>query len=370
MASFFPGSNPHPGLIALVAAALAFPSGADAGVLSFKPGKLSFGSNALGESTQLSATLRNATATDVALLGAKLTGKAGAYSFSTTCGKVLKAGRRCDYQVKYTPRSLRANGAVLEVSTADPASPVVRLQLRGNLYGAINDTGVTACGDLGQNGLPCPIEGFEGQDAEQGRDARANHDADGHAGFSFTKLDSAGRALPASANSWDCVRDNVTGLMWEVKPKGDSVVGNQGLHDADDVYSWYSADSSNNDGFEGYRDQGNSCAGYDSAVPAAYCNTEAYAARVNAAGWCGVNDWRVPSVEELKGLVDVSVAAPGPAIDTGYFPDIGLATYWTSVPVAGNADFAWSVAFSHGSSNYARRSAGNALRLVRGGSRS
>ncbi len=33
----------------------------------------------------------------------------------------------------------------------------------------------------------------------------------------YTKLDAAGNDLPTGATEWTCVRDNDTGLIWEVK---------------------------------------------------------------------------------------------------------------------------------------------------------
>ena len=31
---------------------------------------------------------------------------------------------------------------------------------------ALNDTGIKTCSNATQNGLPCPVAGFQGQDAE------------------------------------------------------------------------------------------------------------------------------------------------------------------------------------------------------------
>jgi len=43
---------------------------------------------------------------------------------------------------------------------------------------ALNDTGITTCSNATQNGLPCPVAGFPGQDAEYGTNK-----------FDFIKLD-------------------------------------------------------------------------------------------------------------------------------------------------------------------------------------
>ena len=63
------------------------------------------------------------------------------------------------------------------------------VQSLNNITGKLNDTGITACGDASNNNLDCPVNDYHGQDAEYGRDATHNDDSDGHAGFSFTKLD-------------------------------------------------------------------------------------------------------------------------------------------------------------------------------------
>ena len=55
-----------------------------------------------------------------------------------------------------------------------------------------------------------------GDDADYGFDATANDDSDGHAGLSYTKLDSSGLELPNNAVSWDFVRDNRSQLIYKM----------------------------------------------------------------------------------------------------------------------------------------------------------
>ncbi len=88
--------------------------------------------------------------------------------------------------------------------------------------------------------MACPVATYPGQDAEYGRDATHNDNSDGHAGFSFTKLDANGNTLPTTALSWSCVKDNVTGLIWEVK------TDDSGLQDMGNIYSWYNPDNNAN----------------------------------------------------------------------------------------------------------------------------
>ena len=98
----------------------------------------------------------------------------------------------------------------------------------------LNDTGITGCANGTQDFLPCPQPGYPSQDAETGRDAQVGLQklGAGPAGFDFTKLDRNGYPLPDSAMNWDCVRDNVTGLIWEIK------TNDGGLRDWDWTYTW------------------------------------------------------------------------------------------------------------------------------------
>ncbi|GEM_PF-6033280 len=249
------------------------------------------------------------------------------------------------------------------LSRAQMAVFIVRTFGLSSLAMPLNDTGITWGGDYPSgNNTTCTSNIGAPQDCDQGRDATHNDDSDGHAGFSFTKLDANGNPLPASAASWSCVKDNVTGLIWEVKTT------DGGLHDKNDSYNWYNTDASNNGGFEGYADDdGNICYGYSSADPASYCNTQAFVARVNQQGWCGYHDWRMPSREELRSPVNYAISYPGPTIDTNYFPNDSASAVWSASPnVYGSSD-AWGLDFSYGGDDPYPKGSPHHVRLVRGG---
>jgi hypothetical protein len=222
----------------------------------------------------------------------------------------------------------------------------------------LNDTGITFCRGNGEDGS-CPIMWFRGQDGEYGRDVTNNDDSDGHAGFSFTKLDADGNPLPASATQWSCVRDNVTHLTWEGKTNGG------GLQDKDNTYTWYNPNSSINGGTPGTRDGGECTGGID-------CDTNAYVQAINAQGLCGANDWRVPDVRELNSIINNE--RWGPAIDTEYFPNTPhvYIYYWSSVPVASSSlpecetGCAWCVSTYEASTVPGKRDYQLNVRLVRG----
>ena len=214
---------------------------------------------------------------------------------------------------------------------------------------ALNDTGITWGGDYSSgNNSDCSSNISATQDCHQGRDADSgtNDDSDGHAGFSFTKLDSSGNALTASATNWSCVQDNVTGLIWEVKTDDGSE------RDKDNAYRWggltaIGRDSSNREG--SYYDDWNNL--------------------VNAAnsgnGLCGFTDWRVPDIEELRSIVDYS--RTNPSIDVDYFPNTHSARYWSASPSAYDSYNAWRLDFSDGNDYGSYRGSNGHVRLVRSG---
>ena len=215
----------------------------------------------------------------------------------------------------------------------------------------LNDTGITTCSDASTNGLTCPQIGYEGQDAEYGRDLTVNNDTDGHAGFSFTKLDSNGIALPFSAPGWDCVLDNITGLIWEMKTT-------TGLQTSAYTYTWYNSTGINDGGLAGTANGG-------VCFDAVNCDTEKFVAAVNATGLCGASDWHLPSRYELLSIVNNNIDYP--SIDVNYFPNSQIIRYWTSSPNAEGGTRAWSVHFIDGYVNDYVKSTSYAVRLVRGG---
>lgn len=259
--------------------------------------------------------------------------------------------------------------------------PILAGAQQGNVINVIgwqplNDTGMTWSGNyVSSNNSTCVSSTtpnsdnvVAAQDCSHGRDTTNNDDSDGHAGFSYTKLDRAGVPLTdQSANyattPWACVQDNVTGLIWEVK------TDDSGLHDKDDKYNWYNTDPTTNGGDDGYDDySGNICYGYNSSDFSTFCNTQAYVNRVNDVGLCGAPDWRMPTRKELEGIVAYHRYLP--AIDTEYFPNAVSSDVWSGSPEAGSTGilvYAWSVDFYHGDSHYGYRHVDQDVRLVRGG---
>ena len=206
----------------------------------------------------------------------------------------------------------------------------------------LNDTGITWGGNYPEgNNTTCTSNIDAPQDCHQGRDATHNDPTDGHGGFSFTKLDQSGNSLPASAATWSCVRDNVTGLVWEVK------TDDGGIHDKDNIYRW-GGKTALGTGYGKY-----------------YPDWNTLVDGSNSERLCGYSDWRVPTRAELQGLVHYG--RTNPAIDTDYFPD-ALWSSWSASPSAFWSAYAWGVSFYVGHADFTIwRDARNHVRLVSSG---
>ncbi|AEP29111.1 DUF1566 domain-containing protein [Brumicola nitratireducens] len=234
----------------------------------------------------------------------------------------------------------------------------------------LNDTGVSL--NANNNANLAAYQGeFAGQDAHNGYDRMATSGFSdkagrGELGFDFTRLNQNGDELDQDTADWRCVRDNITGLIWENKT---GIPGD--LHDAEQLFTWYAF--GDNGGFEGDPNAGSTACNLSSEE----CNTQAYVDTVNAQGLCGFFDWRLPSHNELLSLVHFGKLQP-PLIESEYFPDMGTTDpntflwYWTFVPnVDGvserGAQNAWAIDFNSGVDNFINKSTQARVKLVRAG---
>ncbi len=141
------------------------------------------------------------------------------------------------------------------------------------------------------------------------------------------------------------VRDNETGLVWEVKQNKDGVTDYGNPNDSDNTYLFFEA-------------------------------SQKFIAALNTAKWGGFSDWRLPNRKELGTLYrnnDID-----PRIDTSFFPNTQSLFYWSST--TDFRDRPKAVGFSGGSGgwggdfddyyggNYGKSgSYGYYVRAVRGG---
>ncbi len=218
---------------------------------------------------------------------------------------------------------------------------------------AFNDTGIDWCangstnfsdGDATQKRQNCEsVAGNSpGQDAMRpdSRDVRAREGelqkvGTGAAGFDYTKLNADGDDLEAIASDWVCVRDNHTGLIWEVKLDGVGV----GLRGREHHFTWYDSIYEGVDGRSAGVKDGGDCVG-------SRCDTEGYVEAVNAEGLCGASDWRMPTIDELHSISHLG--SSNPAIDADFFPNTASSRFWSSSLNAGNPHSAWYTRFERG----------------------
>ena len=162
------------------------------------------------------------------------------------------------------------------------------------------------------------------QDGMIGRDVTSASNTDGKLGFGFSAV--------GSYASSECVKDKLSGLVWE----GKTTTGERA--------------SSNS-----YSNYGDSRFG----------DASTYVTAVNAAKLCGYSNWRLPTRDELQALVDYSVVSPNATIDATWFPNTVAASYWSASSYLGSSAKAWSVSFANGSVSNSARSGKLQLRLVR-----
>ncbi len=259
--------------------------------------------------------------------------------------------------------------------------------------GLLNDTGIDWCSQnitTGSwvNNVLCATfnwgSNFWGQqqDAYFGRDAQAKAGTltkvgGGMAGFDFTKIGASGKVLAkqgetwsdngteAASTQWDCVRDNVTGLVWEVKRNDATHLRHMGH-----AYAWYNTDTTSNGSTVGYEAPLDDAYGNPVTAPTcagvanvAKCNTQSYVTAVNAVGLCGKKDWRLPTLYELRSMVHAGRI--NPTADTDYFPNTPAIWTWSSSPNVNDSDHAWSIDFLRGLSYSDQTRYANRVRLVR-----
>ncbi len=215
----------------------------------------------------------------------------------------------------------------------------------------LNDTGITRAGEYPSgNNADCSSTNISApQDCHTGRDATHNDSTDGHAGFSFTKLDASGtplvdQSVDYTTTPWACVQDHVTGFVWEVK------TATAGIHNQDNTYQWGGLTAI---GIDHPNRQGTY---YDPSWNELVQGS-------NSDSLCGFDNWRVPSVDELSGLMNLGTFFP--AIDINYFPNSVTSEFLSSSPLADDDSKAWIIGLygSHGSGIF--RNSSYRVRLVR-----
>ncbi len=170
---------------------------------------------------------------------------------------------------------------------------------------------------------------------------------------SYTKLDADNNELPDSASSWHMVRDNNTGLIWEVKQNMDGSPDYTNHNDADNTYTWFDSNSATNGGASG-------TSGNDT-------DSEDFINALNAENFGDFNDWRLPTIRELIYIGNHQTLYP--AIDTSFFPNTyGSGPYFnfTSTTNAEFPDLVHTVLFGTCTAGAQDKSDSGYIRAVRG----
>lgn len=178
---------------------------------------------------------------------------------------------------------------------------LIALLAWSSAHAALNDTGQIRCLANGEPVECSKLSAPAGQDAQSGRDADAavgklRKFGGSVKGFDFTPLDANGQTIPVSAEGKPqtppaCVRDNVTGLVWqEVK-----------LRYVKHYVSFPVVESAQNE--------------------------------INYSRYCGLSDWRLPSTRELLSIMDYGEVDP--MFDLSFFPGSTSDRFWTAdVPLS------------------------------------
>lgn len=167
--------------------------------------------------------------------------------------------------------------------------------------------------------------------------------------INYLKTDHDGKVLPDNANTWSCIEDVKSGLIWEVKSDDGSI------HDKNNSYTWFQPDATAPQGVA----DGGQCKG-DSD-----CDTHAYVAFVNKQGYCSYSDWRLPTKDEMLSIVNFENSNATVTINKDYFPAALPSWYWTASSNENKPEYAWYVLFSNGVTLNSLKESSKHIRLVR-----
>jgi len=236
----------------------------------------------------------------------------------------------------------------------------------------LTDTGAIFCGNYAEstepdevhaNDVDCSLIEFpesypipQGQDGHYGLDVTQSNNVDGLAGLKYIKLDNFGDILPDDSETWSCVLDQVTGLIWEVKHEGPEFTASHNR------FTWFNENSFVNGGDIGSEGDSVSC-----SLSGLNCNTATYVQLVNDELMCGSNQMRLPTPRELLGLISLKQGDIGTKVDIDYFPFLhtGNSRYWTSTPFISTSNRAYVVDFLSAKLTHEPKSNTEGILLVR-----
>lgn len=89
------------------------------------------------------------------------------------------------------------------------------------------------------------------------------------------------------------------------------------------------------------------------------------AKRFSRHAFAGKSDWRMPTIDELKGIVEKR--CKGPSFNLEIFPNAPTSVLWSSSEIPGRDDKAWQMYSPSGVAIKGNKAVEGRIRLVRGG---
>ena len=163
----------------------------------------------------------------------------------------------------------------------------------------------------------------------------------------FKKMSNDAKILELESLEWSCVLENNKSLVWEVKSES------EGIQYALNTYTWFDGVSGRENGTYSkncYWGKG--------------CNTQAYIEDINKAELCTYSDWRLPTKDELNSIRN-HWGDSDILIDSNFFPNTQMGTYWTSMSAKDNPSLAYEIPFFFGGSEVRDKTIDTFVRLVR-----
>ncbi|RUO39522.1 hypothetical protein CWE22_09495 [Pseudidiomarina aestuarii] len=242
--------------------------------------------------------------------------------------------------VKEGGESVILSFANVREADSNPDLSTQTIVIRGDAI--LADTGAVEYYNNGDFAAATPDAEHPNQDADYGRDTTAavDNNADGSGNLNLTKLDSSGNALPQNASSFSCVRDNLSGTVYAVWAEGDAL--DNFYFNPTYQYKWFDSDVENNAGNPGTLTPISAFPGIpDDNEPVYFerdecrfpavnvirqdlgCSSENYINYLNVDGYCGFDDWRLPTISELQ---SIALYQQNQTQDNLFFPDVAMMT--------------------------------------------
>lgn len=230
--------------------------------------------------------------------------------------------------------TVAACAALLSVGTAQAADPTVKCR----------QSKLKAQGKL-QSCLKKNAAGVQGGKTDGSADCQTKFTA------ALQKADDKATAAATSCryidNNDGTVSDLNTGLVWEKK-----IAGSSCTHCVNDTYTWSTGSP--------YGPNGTAFSTFLYALNGATSTNGTDTATACFAGHC---DWRLPTIQELQGIVDGSQS---PTIDPVFGPTKSDG-YWSATTFDVITFYAWGVLFTNGIAVNDNKTNGIYVRAVRGG---